>query len=293
MKLDTILCGLELTPEADVPLAQAEAMARRTGARLVLVHALCITEEAVYVHEVAPDSPWKEYLRKHRDEARRKLDQIADGCRERGTTVEHHVADGFADEVLLKEVPELGADVVVVGTHGRRGMDRFLLGSVAERVARLAPCHVLVARRGAAGPPRNVLVATDLSPTAKIGLKLALRVAAHDAHIELFHTWQPAYYGGGVETPPWLREESQARVRERGRALAESHAREGMQLEFKLDEGDPAEAILDRLDDGTFDLVAMGSHGYRGVKRALLGSVTERVLRHAPISVLVAHGRTA
>ena len=214
MKIDTILVGIDFSPESEVALAQAESIARKTRARLVLVHAMGVTEEGLYMYGVAdrPEEPWKRYVQKMLDDAREKLEECAAQVAARGIAVEHHLAAGFADDVLVDQARERGCDLLAVGTHGRTGVNRFTLGSAAERVTRTAPCHVLVARRGTPPePPRSLLVPTDLSPTAELGLRLALTVAASEARIELFHAWTPAYLGGGAYAPDWLAQDARAR----------------------------------------------------------------------------------
>lgn len=292
MKIDTIVVGIDFSPESEVALAQAESIARQARARLVLVHGMGVTEEGLYMYSVAdrPDEPWKRYVKKMLDDAKQRLEECAAQVAARGVAVEQHLAAGFADEVLVDQARQRGCDLLAVGTHGRTGVDRFTLGSVAERVTRTAPCHVLVARRATASEsPRSLLVPTDLSATAELGLQMALTVAAPGARIELFHAWTPAYLGGGAYAPDWLAQDARVRVEARARELVEKYRHEGVSLEFVIAEDEAAPAILERMEQGGFDLVVMGSHGHRGLKRALLGSVAERVVRHATLSVLVAH----
>ena len=296
MKIDTIVVGIDFSPESEVALAQAESIARKARARLVLVHAMGVTEEGLYMYSVAdrPEEPWKRYVKKMLDDAQLRLEECAREVAARGIEVEQHLAAGFADEVLVDQARERGCDLLAVGTHGRRGVNRFTLGSVAERVTRTAPCHVLVARRTTPPePPRSLLVPTDFSPTAELGVRLALAVAAPGARIELFHAWTPAYLGGGAYAPDWLSQDARARVEARARELVEKYRGEGVTLEFVLAEDESAPAIVEHIEQGRFDLVVMGSHGHRGLKRALLGSVAERVVRHAKLSVLVAHAGSA
>jgi nucleotide-binding universal stress UspA family protein len=284
MKLDTIVVGVDLSPECEVALAQAESLAHRSGARMVLVHAIGVTEEGLGMYELADRSneAWKRYLEKLLADARRRLRDLAAHSRARGLTVEHHLGSGFADDVLVEQARTRGADMLVVGTHGRTGVDRFMLGSVAERVTRLAGCPVLVAKRATAPePPRRLLVASDFSHASKHALSLAIQLAAPGATIELVHVLQSSYLG-----PDELADDVRARIEQRASTLLESYRRPGISLSLALPEGEPSRTILSHLEEGSFDLLAMGSHGHRGLRRALLGSV-ERVVRHAPVSVLV------
>jgi nucleotide-binding universal stress UspA family protein len=291
MKLHNIVVGIDFSPESEIALAQAESIARQNHGTLMLVHSVGVTEAGHYMLEVAqPGAGWTRHVQKRLEEARRELRQVAERSRARGASVEHHIASGFPDEALVEQATKRRADLVVVGTQGRSAVDHFLLGSVAQHVVRLAPCPVLVARRSTAPePPRRLLVPTDFSRQADTGLDLALTVAAPGAIIELLHCWHPPSLLGDETAAEWHRD-ARAAAEQRGRQLVERRTRRGVTLELALSEEAPARGILRRLEEGRYDLVVIGSHGRRGLRRAILGSVAERVVRHAPISVLVAHG---
>lgn len=295
MKLTRILVGIDFSEQASAALAQAEVLAKSHSAELVLVHAMGITEGGLYVYDVSGrhDEPWKRYVRQHMDGTRQELMVLADAARSGGIRVAHHLATGFADEALIDEAKARNADLVVVGTHGRTGLDRFLIGSVAERVTRLAPCHVLVARQATPPePPRRVLVATDFSPAAERAVALALDVVARGGAVTLLHCWQLPNLGEEY-APDWMQQDTITDAERRGRQQVDALGREGVELDFALTNAEPARGILARLGSERFDLVVVGSHGRRGLRRALLGSVAERIVRHAPVSVLVAREREA
>lgn len=148
---------------------------------------------------------------------------------------------------------------------------------------------------------RHLLVPTDFSEPGTHALRLAVRIAAPDglhdaARITLFHVGSlpqaatfdfPTY---GVPMPEALLQLQRELMAERGQAL-ERLAREEIPPDVpwgqKLAEGYPPEEILNELRLGSYDLLVMGTHGHTGIKHALLGSVTERVLRQSPTPVLV------
>jgi nucleotide-binding universal stress UspA family protein len=204
---------------------------------------------------------------------RTRLDQEAARCRARGLEVVTDIVLGFADVVLLSAARASRPDLVVVGTHGRTGAERWLLGSVAERVARETAGSVLVVKRPyEATLPRRILVATDFSEHARAALEMACVVAPPGARIDLVHAAEP-----GVDV-------------EREAALAGADPAREVRFALLGGERSPVDALTTHVARGEHDLLVVGSRGRRGLGRVLLGSVAERLLHAAPCNVLVVHG---
>jgi nucleotide-binding universal stress UspA family protein len=132
---------------------------------------------------------------------------------------------------------------------------------------------------------RNILVALDGSPDADAALRHAVTLARdQNARLTLLSVVPrpPVPTGAGVAPPPDMTEAHDTLLRE---ALGE--VPDDVGVTTKLEHGDPAAAILARVEEGPCDLVVMGSHGHSRVHRALLGSVSERVLRGATVPVLL------
>ncbi len=126
-----ITCAVDLSPPSRVALEQASALARQLGAELTLVH----------VHAPpggAADAPEKAFERWRAD-----AEALA------GAPVRGRFLYGEPSPEILREIGESRCQLLVVGTHGRGRVSRLLLGSVAERLVRDAPCPVFVARDGA------------------------------------------------------------------------------------------------------------------------------------------------
>jgi nucleotide-binding universal stress UspA family protein len=299
VKIEKILVGVDLSPGSDAAVAQAMNVARHTGASVCLFHAGVIVDDPTGI----PDSmagTAAAYLKIVKDQLaadRSALEALRERLSGQGVEVSHMVADGFADTAIRDAAGELHADLVVIGTHGRTGLKRFLLGSVAERVVRIAPCSVLVVRPAEPAPGyRRILVATDFSPSAAGALEMAAAVALPDARIDLVHCWElplPLDVGPAAsmerayaEARSGLREQIDA-----SGARIMSEQAPGLALRFHQVEAPPRDGILDWLEQHPADLVVTGSHGRRGVRRFVLGSVAESTVRHAPCSVLVARPR--
>ncbi|HLU64703.1 MAG TPA: universal stress protein [Kofleriaceae bacterium] len=297
----TILVGTDFSPESQLALEHAVHIARRTGARLVLAHAGTVLHSADAT--LAPESPALiEYTRivaEHEAENRSHLDDLVGSVRARGVEADERLVDGFPDTGLVEAADEVEADLIAIGTHGRTGIKRFVLGSVAERVVRLSRRHVLVARDAATHGYRRVLVPTDFSPLAERALDTAIGLVADGGSIELFHAWHLPLTGSLV--PGRVSEAALEPVRlsveqgARDKAEALIAARRGGSIRFEITivNEPPARAIADRAEEVRPDLVVMGGHGHRGLRRWILGSVAEAAVRHAPASVLVVHDRRA
>jgi nucleotide-binding universal stress UspA family protein len=202
--------------------------------------------------------------------------------------------DGTAPgEDIVSYVEGEEIDLVVMGTHGRRGLQRLLIGSVAEEVLRTAPCPVLTVRAGDEQPSawnvRNILAPVDFSDASLQAVKHTKELAlTYGAQITLLHAVEEVMYPSayGLEMADVPGPEVIDRV-ENG--LAEL-AREEIGYEHVVVDsaiGYAPSTILDYAEDNDVDLIVIATHGRSGIERLLLGSVTERVVRRASVPVFV------
>jgi nucleotide-binding universal stress UspA family protein len=143
MRLRKILCPVDFSESARVALHAATDLAKENGAALVLLHAF---QPPSYIYgEGGYGVP--EALGRIEEAARKDLDAWRRDAETRGlTSVEAMVVEGTAWEEIIGAAAALTADLIVMGTHGRTGIKHMVIGSVAERVVRQAPCSVLVVR---------------------------------------------------------------------------------------------------------------------------------------------------
>ncbi len=306
MNIKKIAVGIDFSPESEIATQHAMNIARHVGAEVVLVHVGAILDqtEQASTPKNASIKEWESFIRHELAEDRQRLDTVRERLLGQGVEISHVVRDGFADTALAETAKELGAELLIVGTHGRSGLKRFFLGSISERVARLSDTNVMVARprEGGQGGYRRILVPTDFSAPAAKALELAFLLAARDSQsrttIDVIHCWQVPVTASTPYAPFKAAEEALATVRdamvetvqESGQRLLRRYNPASVDLTFQAFEASPAHGIDDRLEQGNYDLVIVGSHGRRGLRRLLLGSVAELTVRHAPCSVLVAHG---
>jgi nucleotide-binding universal stress UspA family protein len=202
--------------------------------------------------------------------------------------VHRTAADG-----ILSYAAEHDTPLIVMGTHGRRGVRRLLLGSVAEEVVRRAPGPVVTVGRGAesSGAPTGgrLLVPIDLSGHQWRLLAHARAWAqAFDLSLTLLHVLHlddpPAPYPPRSETPD--ADTLRARAEEALNEAAASVRDAGLAVDVATRSGHPAEEILAAVDEHDASLLAVATHGRTGLERVLMGSVAEAVIRQAPCPVL-------
>jgi nucleotide-binding universal stress UspA family protein len=280
-----ILVASDFSESSAAALRRARLLAAARGARIVLVHAF---DGGRGRHP--RDAGAAMALDEERRAAEIRLEAERRELVAAGLEAIAMRLDGPAGEVIPAAARAEAVDLVVVGSRGRSGVKRILLGSVAEKVVRTSPVPVLVARGAAEAPFRRALVATDLGEPAERALAAALELVEPPAALDLVHlvALEPVV---GIPVRPLVTTALAAVTEEARRAageLAARHAREGVAVAVACEIADPRDGVLDRLEAGGHDLVAVGSHGRHGVARALLGSVSETIVRHAPCSVLVA-----
>ncbi|NNF59170.1 MAG: universal stress protein [Rhodothermaceae bacterium] len=213
--------------------------------------------------------------------------------REQATRVRRVLSFGLPSTVLLDYAQAQDVDLIVMGTHGRRGVRHALLGSVAEEVLRRAEVSVLVVPEAAAGraPFFHVLVPTDFSLASRMALPIAAEVAdLYGAKLTLLHTLEPIPYlsmltgvTAGTDVSRLLREKAEVQLHQLVANTNGALAR----AETALVEGRAAEAVVAYADEHGVDAIVMAKHGLHGMARFLVGSVTERICRTAPCAVLV------
>lgn len=206
--------------------------------------------------------------------------------------IQEQVDGPSAADAIISYVDDHDIDLVVSGTHGRRGVQRLLMGSVAEEVLRRAPCPVLTVRDHdgrSAWNVENILAPVDFSDRADNAVRHAKELAlTYGAKITLLHAVEEVIYPSayGMEMADAPGPEVVNRVEE---SLA-SLARDEIGYEHVLVEavvGYAPSVILDYEEEHDVDLIVLSTHGRSGLERLLLGSVTERVARRASVPVFI------
>jgi nucleotide-binding universal stress UspA family protein len=231
------------------------------------------------------------------EQTRARMGELAEAAGTDDLDVSFEHRRGIAPGPVINDyASEQDIDLIVMGTHGRRGVGRFVLGSVAEEVVRQAPCSVMTVRADDTGTPPptidRMLVPVDLSEFTVPLHRAALEVAAtYSAHIDLLHVIEPLPFPVplvGAVTIHDLVPDPTERSTEQLTRLVETVRHPDVSVTPHVTEGHAARSIIQQADALGADLIMMASHGLSGIEGFLLGSVTARVARRARCPVLVA-----
>ncbi len=205
------------------------------------------------------------------------------------------VHEGIAPDSILSFAQAHKTDVIVMGTHGRRGYDRLMLGSVTDRVMRTAPCPVLAVSKPphdsvAAGKERGhvhhlsrILFCADFSENSERALNYAISATAeYDAELTLLHVLE------GVPSPAKT-EEAIAAATERLDKLIPPEGRKNVKIKTAVRIGKPYWQIIQLALEAQIDLVTMGVRGRGALDLAVFGSTTYRVIQLGSCPVLAVH----
>jgi len=254
-----------------------------------------VVDAAVYAYAGYPFATLSNELSTGAQEALRKLKLPAVA---KGLKIGRYVLSGTPAAEITGHAERHNADLVVIGTHGYGAVARFFLGSVADKVLHHAPCPVLVTKtskgkvkhaKKRSKPFSRILFPTDFSETAMQALRRAVALTEDcDAELYVLHVVDDSLISTHVD-------------KERELILKElrTHALEEMKKNLPLDllenfdttgavkRGEPGKVIAAYAETHACDLIVMGSHGRTGVKRALLGSVADKVVRLSKCAVLI------
>jgi nucleotide-binding universal stress UspA family protein len=294
LQFQSILVPVDFSEPSQDALAKAEAIAKRFGARLRLVHV--VEPPKVFSEKKPPYGIWDQYVI---DVAREKLTGLAVEKIDDLIPVDCDIRMGRPHRRICDAAVAFNSDLIVIATHGRTGLKHLFMGSTAEKVVQRAPCPVLVIRQGATEnrsfAPKKILVPIDFSAGSRWALHCALDLATRfDADVEAVNVI-PVYYPidsyATVDLGLLQAELQQASEKEFARLLAELRRREPALRTF-VRHGRPATEIVEAAKEIKADLIVISTHGRTGLDHLLLGSTAEEVVRHAGCPVLVAREKS-
>ena len=290
----TVLAATDFSEPAETAARLARELAGSFAARFHMLHVIVLLEDP---HLEESHRLQLEELVATADEARRKVlaERPPDSAE---VAVVPHLVRGIAPgETIVEVAGNVGADLIVMGTHGRRGLSHLLLGSVAERVVRTARCGVLTVRAEAAvNPqgPRRILVPHDFSEPSVAAVRTAALWARHfGSEITLLHVVEPVVYPEfyAIET---ISDDVMGRLKGRSREALENAAAElagrDIPVTTRVEIGRAAETIAEVADPERYDLLVMATRGLSALEHLFRGSVTEAVLRRSRVPMLTIPG---
>ena len=300
LEIRRILCPTDLSDIAPRTFDNALALARFHRAEVELLY----VSEPLLPGPAGPVSypPWSVLDPAVRGRLGMALEALIAGASPRGVPVTPKVVEGRVVGELLARARSWPADLIVMGTHGRGGFERWVLGSVTEKVLRQAPCPVLTVPPPAAGVHpegsvlfRRIVCPVDFSPASLAALAHALRLAEEScAELHVLHVveWlaedDPTRHISGFDVPEFRRQlqrDAEARLSK----LIPQEARDWCKPRELVTGGRPWREILRVAEEQDAEIVVMGVRGRNPIDLALFGSTTHHVVRGARCPVLVVH----
>ncbi|MFD1648050.1 universal stress protein [Haloarchaeobius litoreus] len=208
-----------------------------------------------------------------------------------GVSYETDIVQGNPAPTIVDYAERYGHDLIVMPTHGREGLARYLVGSVSEKVVRLSSVPVLSVRmqpdETLEFPYENVLVPTDGSSTATHAADHLVDLAASlDATLHVLSVVDDSALGLDVRSSVSGKESEQEASEAIETIVSMAESRGVTDIVSHVEHGQPDERILDCIESNDVQLVGMGTTGRRGTDRILLGSVAEKTVRSAPVPVM-------
>jgi nucleotide-binding universal stress UspA family protein len=287
-----VLCPTDFSEFSERALRHAMAIARHFDARLTVLHVIPdpLSFGAMLPYPACPDGPAAGVVRKQAAEALASF--VAPAMLDR-VRVTEEVREGVTWRQIREAARTLPADLVVMGTHGRGGFERLVLGSVTEQVLRHVDCPILTVCHeegrswAAPGLISRILCATDLSETSEDTVSFALSLAAENqAHVTLLHAIEGLPEEGQNDYVVTFRKHLTETLASRLHESVPEEARAWCEVEERIEVGKAYQRILQRAAEDRADLIVVGEPARSAVKALLFGSTAQHVVREATCPVL-------
>ncbi|MEW6002366.1 MAG: universal stress protein [Nitrospirota bacterium] len=281
---DTIVVAYDGSEFSKAALTESSNWIKRHGGRLILVHAVYFDEEEF---GIAPEILGKRFAlsKKICFQARETVSS------EFGLNVESLVCEGEPHDVIIDIASSKNASLIAMGTHGRKGLKKLFLGSVTSRVITTSPCDVLVAKKTLsenAGEYRSILLSFDGSEFSKKALKHACELSKVEG-AEITALYVIPHYEETIEffSTRLIKEnllQNAQNIMDEAKDLALDR---GVSIKTEIAEGYTAEKIVETANKLRSDLIIRGNYGWKGINKAVIGSIAENVIINASCPVLV------
>jgi nucleotide-binding universal stress UspA family protein len=279
-----ILLATDGSEDAKLAATTAVTLAKKLDSELHVVYVEPMLERRPTIQmRFRGDLP-ADVVESVKQEAKTKLEEQVQKLRQAGGEVaQAYPRTGLPEAEIVALAEELGVGLIVVGSRGHGGIRRALMGSVSASVVHHAHCPVVVVRGEPLIFPAKILLATDGSDKAELAATAAAELAKSTAsELQVAHVaaQYPYARAAGEELPDVAQQvldEQVSRLQQAGVTVAEAHVRVGP----------PAAVIVALAEHMGAQLIIMGSRGMGGIRRALMGSVSDSVVSHAHCAVMV------
>jgi nucleotide-binding universal stress UspA family protein len=292
MRLKSILCPVDFSEFSAVAYEYALSLAEYYQARLICLHIVELWKYP-FADYAASEADYAKASRALTEGGEVRLKEFVNKYAGKGVKPQLVVRQGNASDCTLWFAQQDSVDVIVMGTHGRRGFDRLVLGSTADRVMRKAGCPVLVVSNpsqnattiGPDGKHRlnRILYCTDFSHNSEGARGYATSLAAeYRAELTLLHV------ANNVSDLARADAIIAERTTELDKLVSETE-RKNVDVKTMVRFGKPYEEIVRHAQEGRASLIIMTARGGDAADRAIFGSTTYRVIQLGPCPVLAIH----
>jgi len=287
-----VVCPVDFSPVSKRALDHAAVIARWYEAELVVLHVIPFMP-TIFGFPASVDTA---IAAADADALIPELTAFVAEAKTMVSATQMMVRSGSPAVEILHYAAEVEADLLVLGTHGRTGFERFMVGSVTEKVLRKAPCPVLSVPPHSGGQPERpvfgrILCGADFSEASNRAAEYALSLAQEaNGLLTLLHVvdWMPDKNFAKYPQfdPEAYRQVITREARRQLERLVPEEARNWCEPDLRISCGKPYRQILRIAAEDQADLIVLGAHGSGPIDRMLFGSTTQHVVRQAPCPVL-------
>jgi len=287
-----MLVPLDGSELSEVVFHYAKELARRLGLETILLHVRNSEECDVSPLHQAYIERKAEIMKQQVDDIRPKT---ATGQGGKAVQVRGELVAGYPAEEILRYADENNIDLILMATHGRSGVRRWVMGSVAEKVLQVSKVPIWLVRAGISQekthhkwPKGTMLVLLDGSKLAEAILPhvkaLAKQQCAESMDVVLFGVSEPLVESGYyIPDVPMKTDELKKYLAKEEKQLKDA----GLSVRSEVRKGRPAEQIIEYASEKSFNLIVMSTHGRSGLGRWVFGSVASKVLHEASSPILL------
>lgn len=295
----TIVVGVDGSEPSISAVTLGARLAREHDGRLILANAANWIPVVAQLETAAPFDP-NPLIEGIREQGEALLREACEVAKAFGVLALPRATDGEPVESILRIAHDERAQVVVMGTHGRRGLGRMVIGSTTEALLRASDIPVLTVRGKTSDSDRRcferIFVAIDDSEPSDAAVGAVLELPPEDRLQVTFASVADFDRAAGLRGhfhDAMIRKVLRDRARRIVDRALDSAGSKHISAQGRVIEGTTDYEVLAEAREDNADLIVMGSHGRRGIQRFLLGSVAEKIVRSAPIPVLVVRSAVA
>ena len=280
--INKILCPVDFFPASDAAVSYAVGLGANYDATIHLLHVIT----PILPNEYAIDTV--EIMKSMEKSTAEEMKKLVARVKEAGVSIYTEIRTGDVYDQIKQAIEVVQPELVVMGTHGRRGVERWFMGSTTEKLMRHSPVPLLTisasGEKVAVPRFRRILVTTDFSDGTPDALAYAFSAAQeNESEITLLHV----VHDVTADVTGKYRDSLIAGIRKQLDDVVPAEAKNWCEIATRVETGVPYRIILKILEDEKIDLLVMNIHGKGMLDRALLGSTAERVVRAASCPVML------